>query len=610
MGFLDRFRNTSTGTPAGRAEDPARHEGEEAHPEGIQARLARALLEYGLVGDEAHAITAGQTYAEALQVLPRDERMRHLLQLVEWIERQQLSTCALLPFFHIETDPQIVATAALHAAPVWPGETEDDPLCGVRALVAKAWEFRDTGREERAVAILEGLLLLGDPRVTGELRNCWRELSPDGRRSLASLEGVRAYGPVIDWLIEWLEDCEGNEFGAVAWSLTQMAQQAKSYGVVEVDRALPIWSRPIEEAARHTNEWTFAEFGALIAGRLRNIADNESEPRLMHHVLAAWELEAYVIPAAFRDGAGRIARNAECRELLSLIPADARLASHRVPAVPLAERELLAHGGQLLLNWGIFNPYGPTWNTLGLVDTEDPEVSLLFYRMLNPFRQDTVAIHSIVGKDRGNGALIASCLDGLLRRNLIGTGRGDGEPLYLVTCAPSFVFAAPEIAEVRDACAGWFIHSPGVLGWNDLEAALGRLEQYWGDPWARAGAERDAAAQRVARSGDDDAARLPTVQLDPYARIELAAQWWDRVLEPYHWVAEVVAFAKAWESVLSWYRQVSVEAKDTPNGTIAAAMVRDAYPLDALLSFQERFKFPVLADLWRQAYEARGGASS
>ena len=132
---------------------------------------------------------------------------------------------------------------------------------------------------------------LGDRRVIHCVGPCWRYLSPEGRQQLLQLVRGRSYAGLIDWLVSWLEECEGNEFGAVAGVLAAIPNNAQPAEVTDVRRALPVWSVASDEVITVLSRSSFADYGKTIRPRLLQIAADEQAPRVMHDVLKSWGID-------------------------------------------------------------------------------------------------------------------------------------------------------------------------------------------------------------------------------------------------------------------------------------------------------------------------------
>ena len=81
---------------------------------------------------------------------------------------------ALLPFIVVDPDPQVVANAALKTAVLFPAR-HTDHLEGPRFV---AHLMRGREHPKRCGAILGGLMLLGDERLTPLIHDTWDCLPP------------------------------------------------------------------------------------------------------------------------------------------------------------------------------------------------------------------------------------------------------------------------------------------------------------------------------------------------------------------------------------------------------------------------------------------------
>ena len=550
--------------------------------------LFQSLLEYGVHNDENSVAALRQLYAASVPRISEQQRMQMLVELIGLAEQGKISANPLNAFLFVDPSISIVSTTALHLAAIYPGTTEADPLFGVRQLLGFANQHASDGDEHVAVSILMGLLLIGDRRVTEELRNCWRMLSAEGRATLSHMEGVRLYATVIDWLIDWLEDCEGDEFGAVAAALVRSSQVAKAEGVIETRRALPLWSQSEDQIVTTVAEWTFAEFGARIRPRLQAIAERESEPRIMPDVLAAWEIGGLQeVPQVFLGRSAHRDAGLPLRDLLSIIPQEATENSKWIGSIAVSDDELLDQGGHWLVVWGIFNPFGPTLSSWSAAYTKRNDISLLVYRMLNPFRQDSIVVATLVGSSEEKELAARSCIEQSFRRNLLSAP--DSETLYPVTSVQSFVFSIWDRNDADQLVRNAFIGSPGLLGDVYLPRWLEFEEAHRSDPWALAGEQRDEGLRALEAAQKGVSHEIP--QLLPLERrIDIARQWWDRITTSEHWVPQLVQFPNAWSGAIEFHRRNGGEL--------------DVYPFERVDAFMETYQFPYFRTIREQAEAA------
>ena len=109
---------------------------------------------------------------------------------------------ALLPFIVVDPDPQVVANAALKTAVLFPAR-HSDHLEGPR-FVARLTRGRE--HPKRCGAILGGLMLLGDERLTPLIHETWDCLPPESRIEAASRRSPFVFRAHVLLLIDLLEE--------------------------------------------------------------------------------------------------------------------------------------------------------------------------------------------------------------------------------------------------------------------------------------------------------------------------------------------------------------------------------------------------------------------
>jgi hypothetical protein len=493
-------------------------------------RLVRVLMEYGLTNREQDIDGLKQVYADCIGQVTEQERAELVMAFAELAEARKLSVNPLFAFLFQDPSPLVVSCAVLNLAPMWVGSDSADALLSTRELCTFAERLIAKGDERRAGAIYAGLLLLGDRRVIEHMGPCWRNLSSVGRLGLLQLRGMAVYATTVDWLIDWLEDCEGQEFGSLAGLLARMAIQAREegLGVQEVRRALPVWCEPPEPPLQTMHTWSFEEFGARIAERLRRIAAHESNDRVMPEVLAEWgiPLDGIASPEEIAKSRSRLA---EARSKKPTMPEEAFQRTMRFPGVPVPPGEVLMRNPQVILGWGLFNPYGPTLNLVGRSFGE--ETDLLWYVMLNPFEQRWVVLGSLVGSDRREPGALFSQLQELFAENAVELATGESLPL--VTFPPSFVVNHGETNPTPDEAWALVRQSDGVRS-RDLYELMACQERGEGNPWHRATELREG--RTFARTGSAGA-RADDAEVEA---------WIEATLSQQQFLNELIAFHEAW----------------------------------------------------------------
>jgi hypothetical protein len=527
MGLFDKIRD---GISRSRRSSGTARGGSGAERDPSWRALAEEIGRYGAKGDPELIGPLQHRYAAAVARVPEDARMALLLEIIPLVEGRSFGVQAFFPFLFAEDSIPIISTAALHAAGTWTSDPDADPLTGVRALMGHARGNIRVGDETCAVGIFTGLLCLGDRRVVDEVGPCWRELSPEGRADLARVRASPTYAPIVEWLMDWMEDCEGDEFGSVAGAMARSGMAACEEGVVDVDRALPVWSSEPDDVVRIARRWTAGDFIVRLRPRLLQIAADETAPRIMFQVLRAWgidhtrRLEAGVTMNPVRTG--------PARRLLPLLPPHAREGTTLFDLVPMEDTDFLSRAGRILLSWAIFNPHGPTWSSLGVMPTDDPEIDILFYRMLNPFSQASGSVGVIRGEERRSDAVHLEWMGSLFEQNVI--GRDGGDPVLLLQSPPTLVLPNLD-ARDRDAAASRLLLRSPALEADALALSMRLIRENLGRPWDRATAELRLAIG--GRAPESTAAPASAAGGEAWLRLVESAQ---------HCAAELVQLPSAW----------------------------------------------------------------
>jgi hypothetical protein len=128
---------------------------------------------------------------------------------------------ALLPFIVVDPDPQVVANAALKTAVLFPAR-HSDHLEGPR-FVADLTRGRE--HPKRCGAILGGLMLLGDERLTPLIHDIWDGLPPESRIEAASRRSPFVFQAHVLLLIDLLEEEPDVAFALRSQTLWESSHQ-------------------------------------------------------------------------------------------------------------------------------------------------------------------------------------------------------------------------------------------------------------------------------------------------------------------------------------------------------------------------------------------------
>ena len=138
--------------------------------------MIAALIEYARNLDAASFDAAIDIYIAWGKTVDSQDRLLLCQAMNDAIRsRQGQGFEALLPVIVVDPNPQVVANATLKTAVLFPARHRD-PLEGAR-FVARLTKVRE--HPKRCGAILGGLMLLGDERLTPLIRETWDCLPPN-----------------------------------------------------------------------------------------------------------------------------------------------------------------------------------------------------------------------------------------------------------------------------------------------------------------------------------------------------------------------------------------------------------------------------------------------
>jgi hypothetical protein len=185
-----------------------------------------------------------------------------------------------------------------------------------------------------------------------------------------------------------------------------------------------------------------------------------------------------------------------------------------------------------VVDWLIFNPYGPTLFTLALINSPLTNESFIFSNTDNPFGSTRKIYGLIPGILIQNQPKLAEILNALFNKygsEIIGSYPSSvrllpGSPLEPVYIKKMFIQA--------------LLASPP----DNLDHICEQLSTYNGDPWKRASAELADARATLLTGKELPKAPLTSVNLE---------KWWDLVTDPYHVKVEAQQMPIAWKGALT-----------------------------------------------------------
>ena len=222
-------------------------------------------------------------YRHAVTRLHPAMRLRNYQAMVDRVIDGAMNVRSLLPYMVCDNDRTLVSMAALDYALLAP--EEDAPTAAAEFLV----DAYQHGAFANGPAILAGLLLSGDRRLLALLAPICRTLSCEDVEEMIQCQGSFLMAAVVEFYLDWLEQLdslvEEDVFGAVAAGLANLVLGEHDGVVYDIERVIPSTR---ENAVQLLEQWTLAEYAAIIAPRMQALADREQGEAIMPEVLSIW----------------------------------------------------------------------------------------------------------------------------------------------------------------------------------------------------------------------------------------------------------------------------------------------------------------------------------
>lgn len=261
------------------------------------------------------------------------------------------------------------------------------------------------------------------------------------------------------------------------------------------------------------------------------------------------------------------------------IPEGARSRSTALNPVPIALDELISASPAPLVHWGVFNPYGPTWNCIGTARWTDSS-SILWWLNLNPFSDRLAAVHTMVPGAKRTDEVIPHIIE-TFKRN------PEDHGVQMMPSIPSVVQGV-EDPRIREA----FFEAPAFTA-AQISTALQRYRANPGKPWDRASA---TLKLRTTRPSFMDRWKGVVGSSD---RVSLFNDWWKYIQADKHWVPETWGIFLAWDGSINNLRRQGLQQ-----------MADNALTLDEASNILSQVGFPLFAQMRRMFEEQRVGRSS
>jgi hypothetical protein len=220
--------------------------------------------------------------------MPAEHRwqvLRHITEATDGLKHPPVY--AYLPMMLLDPDRRIAATATIDYVSRGP-LSDGDPLAFPKDVIEsiKAREPANIG------AVFGALLHLGDPRVCKLLWPLKDSLSPEEANEAACCPNGFIYSATVEFMLDWLEEREGNRedrlFGSLASGLILQKRVMMHPFVSTGLRPFPVNSVTPEEF-RAMQQWIpFDEYAKSVAPRMLALERAEEPPKAMSLVISAW----------------------------------------------------------------------------------------------------------------------------------------------------------------------------------------------------------------------------------------------------------------------------------------------------------------------------------
>lgn len=258
--------------------------------------------------------------------------------------------------------------------------------------------------------------------------------------------------------------------------------------------------------------------------------------------------------------------------------------------VPATDYDFFSSEGELLIAWGIFNPYGPTLSTLLLMRMARLPGRFLGYAGLHQLSQKRFVLGRIRDEDFSPQTLVSMVSAAFLQNRFGGKDEEDGDGVWLMheTGLPTFLDVPYEDEVFRKAVPGMLASNP-VLATYDFNRDVVLFSKYLGRPWDRVKNEIfDYMEMRLREKRGESS----TSEHSERSRAGFA-EWLDIMNDGEHKYPEILAFARAW-----------MEAERSGS---SRAILSSSYSFERLNAFLCRYGYGVFRDNGFPVAEVQAG---
>ena len=218
-----------------------------------------------------------------------DERRKLLSTTTDFVEQNQGNGIpAIWVFLAVDPDASIRSEASLIFSVLHPQAEGDAPYTGVRTILN--YLEKQAQQDQDVAAAFHGLLNIGDERLVDDLLATWKKFPLLSQIETAKYPPNIPTHAFVEFFLRQLEaGCSDELFGNICGLLARLPSLAieERTGILDIEREFPAYSS--EEPIKVLEQWTVGDYLEFIRPRLEQIAENETEPKVLPRLIGIWE---------------------------------------------------------------------------------------------------------------------------------------------------------------------------------------------------------------------------------------------------------------------------------------------------------------------------------
>jgi hypothetical protein len=247
------------------------------------------LIFFGLEPTAEEAQAATTLYAMLCEEASPDERRKLLSTTTDFVEQNQGNGIpAIWVFLAVDPDASIRSEASLIFSVLHPQTEGDAPYTGVRTILN--YLEKQAQQDQDVAAAFHGLLNIGDERLVDDLLATWKKFPVSSQIESAKYPPNIPTHAFVEFFLRQLEaGCSDELYGNICGLLARLPSLAieERTGILDIERDFPAYSS--DEPIKVLEQWTVGDYLEFIRPRLEQLAENETEPKVLPRLIDIWE---------------------------------------------------------------------------------------------------------------------------------------------------------------------------------------------------------------------------------------------------------------------------------------------------------------------------------